>query len=466
MRILHVTAQKPDSTGSGVYLTQVVRGCAELGCEQAVVCGIGPDDALELPEGVAVYPVRFETDELPFPVVGMSDVMPYRATRYRDMTPGMVARFRAAFELRLRRAVEDLAPDVVFCHHLYLLSSWVRELFPGLPVAALSHSSDLRQMRRHGLERERIVEGIRGLDLVFGLHEEMAGEISEVFGIDRGRVHVLGTGYDARLFNRERQPLLPMGKDRPARLLYVGKIAFAKGVASLVRCLDLLPARFDGLEVYLVGGAGNEEEHAAIERLARDSRHNVTLTGRVGTGELVGMYRSCDTFVLPSFYEGLPLVVVEAMACGCKVVVTDLPGVRPWLGAHLPDAPVRYVALPAMHDVDVPVEADLPAFERRLADQVAASLSDPAHGCDPVSLSWPGLAGRLVAEFERLLAAKTPAVIGTPTASDMPAVSDAPTGCGAPAGCGVPATGGTLASGDTLAANLSTLSIDPKIRLD
>ena len=414
MRILHVTAQKPDSTGSGVYLTQVVRGCAELGCEQAVVCGVGPGDEPELPEGVAVYPVRFETDELPFPVAGMSDVMPYRATRYRDMTPEMVARFRAAFELRLRRAVAELSPDVVFCHHLYLLTSWVRELFPELPVAALSHSSDLRQIRQNGLERERIVAGVRGLDLVFGLHEEMTGEIAEIFGIDRGRVHVLGTGYDARVFNRSRKPLLPMGPDRPARLLYVGKIAFAKGVASLVRCLDLLPESLSDLEVYLVGGAGNEGEHAAIEQLARESRHRVTLTGRVGAEELVGLYRSCDTFVLPSFYEGLPLVVVEAMACGCKVVVTDLPGVRPWLGAHLPDAPVRYVALPAMHDVDVPVESELPAFERRLAEQVAASLADPAHACDPVALSWSGLAARLVAEFEQLLEAKAPAAANTP----------------------------------------------------
>ena len=191
MRILHVSAQKPDSTGSGVYLTQVVAACARLGCEQAVVCGIGPDDVPVLPEGVAVYPVRFESDELPFPVVGMSDVMPYRATRYRDMTPEMVAQFRAAFERRLRAAVCALKPDVIFCHHLYLLTSWVRELFSDLAVAALSHSSDLRQMRQHALEHDRIVAGIQGLDLVFGLHEGMRDTIADIYGMPREHVHVL-----------------------------------------------------------------------------------------------------------------------------------------------------------------------------------------------------------------------------------------------------------------------------------
>ena len=406
MRILHVTAQKPDSTGSGVYLTQVVRGCVQPGCEQAVVCGIGPEDVPQLPDGVGVFPVRFETDELPFPVVGMSDVMPYKATRYRDMTPQMVAQFRTAFERRLRQAVAELRPDVIFCHHLYLLTSWVRELFPQLAVVGLSHSSDLRQMRQHGLERERIVEGIRGLDLVFGLHEGMVGDISQIFGIQPGRVHVLGTGYDATVFNCKAPCSLPMGEERPPRLLYVGKIAYAKGVASLVRCLDQLPVSLDDLEVYLVGGAGDEAEHEAIEELARAGRHKVVFTGKVGAEELVGLYRSCDTFVLPSFYEGLPLVVVEAMACGCKVVVTDLPGVRPWLSANVPDAPVRYVALPAMHDVDVPDPSDLPAFEQRLAAQIAASLSDPAPTCNPTALSWSALATRLVGEFEQLLASK------------------------------------------------------------
>ncbi len=400
LRILHVSAQKPDSTGSGVYLTQVVAACARLGCEQAVVCGIGPDDAPLLPEGVAVYPVRFETAELPFPVVGMSDVMPYRATRYRDMTPEMVGRFRTAFERRLREAAGALKPDVIFCHHLYLLTSWVRELFPHVPVAALSHSSDLRQMRQHALEHDRIVAGIRGLDLVFGLHDGMRATIADIYGVPASRVRVLGTGYDAALFRREGPQALDMGPGRPRRVLYAGKISLAKGVASLMRAARLLPEELVDVEVYLAGGAGEPGEYAAIERLAQSCGHRVAFLGKLSPAELAGYYRSCDTFVLPSFYEGLPLVVVEAMACGCRVVVTDLSGVRPWLDANLPGAPVRYVALPAMEDVDRPMETDLPAFEQRLARELAASLAEPVRPCDTTALSWDALAARLVRDFE------------------------------------------------------------------
>ena len=51
MRILSITAQKPNSTGSGVYLTELVKEYEMLGHEQAVVAGVYRDDLIELPDG-------------------------------------------------------------------------------------------------------------------------------------------------------------------------------------------------------------------------------------------------------------------------------------------------------------------------------------------------------------------------------------------------------------------------------
>ena len=79
MRILSISAQKPDSTGSGVYMTELIRAFADKGYEQGAVAGIGLEDRPELPEGIRFYPVRFETEDLPFPVAGMSDEMPTAA---------------------------------------------------------------------------------------------------------------------------------------------------------------------------------------------------------------------------------------------------------------------------------------------------------------------------------------------------------------------------------------------------
>ena len=106
MRVLSVTAQKPCSTGSGVYLTEVVRSLAKMGVSQAVVAGVTREDRVDMPEGVTVYPVYFSSEKLPYPVVGMSDEMPYTSTRYRDMTEEMAGQFKAAFLEVLDEAIE------------------------------------------------------------------------------------------------------------------------------------------------------------------------------------------------------------------------------------------------------------------------------------------------------------------------------------------------------------------------
>ena len=113
MRVLSVTAQKPCSTGSGVYLTEVVRSLAKMGVSQAVVAGVTREDRVDMPEGVTVYPVYFSSEKLPYPVVGMSDEMPYTSTRYRDMTEEMAGQFKAAFLEVLDEAIEKENPDIM-----------------------------------------------------------------------------------------------------------------------------------------------------------------------------------------------------------------------------------------------------------------------------------------------------------------------------------------------------------------
>ena len=90
MKILSVTAQKPDSTGSGIYLTELVRGFKKKGITQSVIAGVTKADQVCLPEGVSFYPVYFESEQLPYPITGMSDEMPERFWRGTDKSSGGV----------------------------------------------------------------------------------------------------------------------------------------------------------------------------------------------------------------------------------------------------------------------------------------------------------------------------------------------------------------------------------------
>ena len=80
MNILSVTTQKPHSTGSGTYLSEVVRALDRQGHRQAVVAGIYHSDIVSFPDGVTFHPVYYTAPgesplpgDLDFPVLGMSD---------------------------------------------------------------------------------------------------------------------------------------------------------------------------------------------------------------------------------------------------------------------------------------------------------------------------------------------------------------------------------------------------------
>lgn len=387
MRILSITAQKPHSTGSGVYLTGLVKGFAALGHEQAVVAGVYKEDEIHFPEGTRFYPVYYRTESLPFPIAGMSDEMPYESTIYSQMTEDMVDAFKQAFLEKTREAVECFRPDLILCHHLYLLTAVVREAFPQYKTAAICHGTGLRQVKKNSLERDYILARIKELDKVFCLHREQREEISRIYGVPGERLEVIGSGFDDSIFR-----FTPIKKDDGAkRLIYAGKLSEKKGVMSLLRSLAYLEQmqRQDGeqqrqeagqsaepvkIEVWLAGGYGNQLEYETIKKLAGQSPYPVKFLGRLDQPRLAERMNQADVFVLPSFYEGLPLVVIEALACGLQVVCTDLPGVRPWLEENIGTCPVKFVSLPAIVNADEPVEQELPEFERRLAEAIGKSL--------------------------------------------------------------------------------------------
>ena len=416
MKILSITAQKPNSTGSGVYLTELVKEYAAAGHVQAVVAGVYEEDNVELPDGVAFYPVYFLSEKLPYAIAGMSDEMPYKSTRYCDMTEEMTGQFREAFLEQAGRAVRELEPDVILCHHLYLLTAIIRENFPEYRVYGFCHNTDLRQMKKTKLERKFIADQIRGLDHIFVPQRAQEEGVQEIYGVEPEKITRVGMGYNSEIFcvNNEKTMCRAAAGDNPAayeaeqekgtvKLVFAGKIAEKKGVMSLLRSLTRLAVNQkyllspEHICLYLAGSTGNEEEYAAIRELAEKCPCEVRFLGRLSQPELAEVYNRCDIFVLPSFFEGIPLTVIEALACGNRVVMTDLPGIADWLSDAVPGADIRYVRMPGMCNADEPVEEDLPAFEERLEDALAQSiLQGETRRADMSQVSWTGISRRVL----------------------------------------------------------------------
>ena len=396
MRILSFTAQKPDSTGSGVFLTELVKGFKTLGCVQAVVCGVAAGESVSFPEGVEIFPVQYQSEKLPCPVCGMSDEMPYESTRYRDLDEELTDKLFAAFSEKITQAVESFKPDVILCHHLYFGASLLRKLYPEIPIYGQCHGSDLRQIETNEWQRQWILEQIPKLNGIFALHEAQKEQICRIFSLPPSRVQVVGTGYNSKVFYQDEA----FARDpEKTRYLFAGKLSEKKGVYSLLRSLNYLKNP-EKTELYLAGGCGSNEELEKFRTIAEKAPCPVNFLGKLDQASLAAYMNRCDVFVLPSFYEGLPLVLIEAMACGMKTLCTDLPGIQPWLAQALPDSGAVFVQPPAFRSADEPVEEDLPAFEQRLAEAMEEAANVHLPDCEQVAkLSWEALCNKLLTIF-------------------------------------------------------------------
>lgn len=127
---------------------------------------------------------------------------------------------------------------------------------------------------------------------------------------------------------------VPLGSDPPTaeehdppRVLYVGLLTPRKGVLELVEASRLLTGRGVRHELCLLGGTPDEGPSAEAEVRAGLGGH-VTLLGTREPEEMAAAYAAAEIFCLPSWWEAMPLSVLEAMASGLPVVATDVGDVK------------------------------------------------------------------------------------------------------------------------------------------
>ncbi len=386
MKILHLLSQRPDSTGSGIYVQAMLRAAADRGHTNHLLAGV-PADEVPDPAGFAAAAcsfVGFGSDSLPLPIVGMSDVMPYPSARFRDLTNTQIENYRDRFREVLRKAVEAFTPDLIHSHHLWLLTATAREQYPELPLVTSCHGSDLRQFRQCADLRPLVQDPCRRLDGVFALSRAARRDIVELYGIDAVRVHVVGAGYNAALF----RPAEPPADDRragPVQIVYAGKLSRAKGVPWLLRALATIEQ--PAWRLHVVGGGSGEERLECLD-LATELGERAVVHGALPQPELAELLRRSHLFVLPSLFEGLPLVLLEALASGCRLVATALPGVQEVLG-DLDEHYLSLVPLPALRGVDTLAPGADAAFTANIAAALASQLrcaeQQPVVDLDPIT---------------------------------------------------------------------------------
>lgn len=374
IRVLHALSQRPDSTGSGIYIKAVMAEAHRHGYQNHLLAGLPCDEdenSLGLDACTASF-VRFGGGDIDHAIVGMSDVMPYPSETFRALDPTRIARYKDCFARSLQSARDAFRPDLVHSHHLWIMSSAAREVFADRPLVVSSHGSDLRQFRNCPQLRDIVLPRCREIDAVLALGPGQRTEIHELYGIPLEKIHVTGAGFDRNMFRPGPRP-----DPDPIRIAYAGKLSRAKGVPWLLRALKNLawPWHLD-----LVGSGSGPELETCLA-LARELGNRVTAHGAVAQRRLAEILGRSHVFVLPSFFEGLPLVLMEALSSGCHVVSTALPGVLELFAAGTDDI-VTLVDLPAMRTIDEPKPEAESGFVHDLAralDRARHKVLAPGH---------------------------------------------------------------------------------------
>lgn len=405
MKILHALAQRPGRTGSGVFLQQLFKAGHEKGYKQAVIAGVPLNEQDPCIDNLDInnfYPVLFESKNLPFSVVGMSDVMPYKSTKYSEINETMLKQYEKEFKRVIIKAIEEFKPDVIISNHIWLLSTFIKDLYPNIKTLVLCHGTDLRQLELSPSLATIVKEKIHKCDYVFALNSVQAQTIKKLYKLDDTQVITSGSGYNPEMFypiKRER--------NKKVKISYVGKICNAKGVPHLINAIENTK-NLNKIELNLIG-KGNAPESEEILSIIKNKKAKINYLGALPQKELENTLRFSDVFILPSFFEGLPLVVIEALASGAKVIATDLPGLDDFLGEEFKNLDaIRYIKMPRLKTVDEPLDEDIQSFEEEiitLIDEVSSEIiNDKEYKIDEVmklleDKTWKGLFNRLEKSF-------------------------------------------------------------------
>ena len=222
-----------------------------------------------------------------------------------------------------------------------------------LPLVVKVHGSDINGLPDSGNRRDRVAAALGRAAAVVTVSQALADRVAAL-GIAERKIHVLYNGVDQHRFSpgSRARARTALGLDESAKLiLFVGNLKASKGCLDLLDALPGVLAREPRIRLVMLG---NGPDRRAIERHrhALDLDEVVKMPGAVAHAKLPDWFRAADLLCLPSHAEGVPNVVLEAMASGLPVVasrVGGIPEVVPDFAGMLVPAQDRGALAGALH---------------------------------------------------------------------------------------------------------------------
>jgi glycosyltransferase involved in cell wall biosynthesis len=158
-------------------------------------------------------------------------------------------------------------------------------------------------------------------DLYIAISEQMRKDLTDL-GIPKEKTAYLPNGIDVKKF-------CPSKEKEDNQLLFVGRITPGKGLHVLLKSLRYLK---ESTYLVIVGPSDWNLQYyqnalSTLKKINSEGKHKITYLGALDQAKIIELYQKASIFVLPSFSEGFPVTILEALSCETPVVATPVGGI-------------------------------------------------------------------------------------------------------------------------------------------
>ena len=224
------------------------------------------------------------------------------------------------FWLKIFFTVRKINPDIVHAQDLSTgIPAYISKIILKMPYIIWGRGSDV--YLPNGFLR--ITRGVvlRNANAILALTEDMREKMRE---ITTREIFVIPNGIDLEEFKGVL--IKPDEYSTGKTILFVGSLYPIKGVEYLLIAMKKIHEKAPDTRLIIVGDGGEREKLEALTT-QMGIQNSVQFVGRVPHKNVLNFMQRADIFVLPSLSEGLPNVIIEAMACGLPIVASRVGGI-------------------------------------------------------------------------------------------------------------------------------------------
>lgn len=329
MKVLLINHFPLRGSGSGIYVADIAKSLTKRGHD---VCIIMPENTTKIGKinNVKIHPVFFKRNEkiegsldFNFPCM---DVHPRSNFLFDYMTEEQIKQYDQAFRNAIEEEIREFKPDVIHSQHIWILSGLLKDY--NIPYIITSHGAEFITYKKVNTFDKYGFNAIDGCDKVIAISNDNMEEILNKFPDAKNKLEFVKNGYNSNEFfiedvdKKEILKKLSISEDFDKIVLFVGRISKLKGIDVLLKAAKI----YENEKILtLIVGDGDYKEELNIQKEELKLK-NVVFLGSKEHSELRELYNISDVLVLPSRKEALPLVAIEALACGTPAIVTNQSG--------------------------------------------------------------------------------------------------------------------------------------------